>query len=104
MASKRFLALLDLERDIHVAKSAGYAGQDNPDAWSNFREAAGWGLSPLDGCLVRMGDKYKRAQTIRSDTTNEQVGESLRDTLLDLANYALIAICLLDENTLGVEA
>jgi hypothetical protein len=28
---------------------------------------------------------------------NEQVGENIKDTLMDLAAYALIAICLLEE-------
>ena len=28
---------------------------------------------------------------------NEQVGENIKDTLMDLASYSLIAICLLNE-------
>ena len=31
------------------------------------------------------------------DKDNEQVGEKIEDTLIDLASYALIAICLLEE-------
>lgn len=93
----RFLALLDEVRGVHLAKAAGYSGADNPDVWSNFREATAWGLTPLEGCLVRMGDKYRRVQNLRRNPANDQVGESIRDTLMDLANYALIAVCLMEE-------
>ena len=89
--------LLDEVRTIHENKAAGYSGSDQPDTWANFREATAWGLTPLQGCLVRMGDKYRRIQNLRRNPDNDRVGESIRDTLMDLANYALIAICLLEE-------
>ena len=95
-SNPRFLALLDEVRAVHVAKAAGYSGA-NTDTWANFREAEAWGLTPLQGCLVRMGDKYRRVQNLRRNPANDQVGESIRDTLMDLANYALIAVCLLEE-------
>jgi hypothetical protein len=51
------------------------------------------------GVLVRMGDKINRLQHI----TNKQVTlvntETLRDTLIDLHNYAAMAVMLLDEQT-----
>ena len=93
----RFLELLEEIKAIHIAKSAGYSGADNPDVWTNFREAEAWGSTPLQGCFIRMGDKYRRVQNLRRNSTNEQVGESIRDTLMDLANYALISVCLLEE-------
>lgn len=96
MANAAYLALLDKMRDLHVRKSAGYAG-DSLDTWANFRMAEGWGITPFDGCMVRMGDKFIRAQNLVRNPANEQVGEPLRDTLMDLAAYALIGICLLDE-------
>lgn len=103
MASQRYLMLLDEAKALHVAKSAGYAGRDNPDAWANLREAARFGVTPLQGCLVRMADKFVRVGNLMRDPANEQVGEALRDTLRDLSAYALIAVCLLDEETLGPE-
>ena len=102
MASQRYLQLLEDAKDLHRRKSAGYAG-DNPDIWVNFREAEGWGITALQGCLVRMGDKYKRVQSLMQNPANEQVGEAMRDTLRDLMAYAGIAVCLLDEETLGRE-
>ena len=44
-----------------------------------------------------MSDKYIRIGNLRQNPGNDQVNESIRDTLTDLAAYALIAICLLDE-------
>lgn len=97
MSSQAYLQLLREAADLHVRKNAGYAGQDNPDAWENFREAERFGVTPLQGCLVRLSDKFIRVANLMRDHTNEQVGESLRDTLRDLSAYALIAVCLLDE-------
>lgn len=82
--------------DLHRRKAAGYGTADG-DTWANFREAERWGISALQGCLVRMGDKYRRAQNIIRDPLTEQVGEAARDTLMDLAAYALIAVCLMEE-------
>jgi hypothetical protein len=96
-ANKRFLELLDELRDTHVRKSAGYSGADNPDTWANFRLSQNFGISPFLGCLVRMSDKFIRVGNLVKDSRNEQVGEGIKDTLIDLASYALIAICLLEE-------
>lgn len=104
MASQRYLQLLTDAADLHVRKSAGYSGKDNPDAWANMREAARFGVTPLQGCMVRLSDKFIRAGNLMRDPANEQVGEALRDTLRDLAAYALIAVCLLDEESQGIEA
>lgn len=92
----RYLKLLDEMRELHIKKSAGYAG-DNPDAWANFRGSKGFGISALSGCLVRMADKYIRVQNLMKNPDNEKVGENIKDTLLDLASYALIAYCLKEE-------
>jgi hypothetical protein len=97
LGNKRFLELLDQVRATHIAKAAGYSGSDNPDTWANFREAKAWGSTPVDGCFIRMGDKYRRSQNLRRNPDNDRVGEPLKVTLLDLANYAIIAICLLEE-------
>ena len=93
----RFLELLDEMKAIHIAKCAGYAGEDNPDTWANFRQAEGFGVSALLGCLIRLSDKFIRVQNLVRNSKNEQVGESIKDTLIDLAGYALIAICLIEE-------
>lgn len=95
--SPRYLALLDEMRDLHIRKNAGYAGVGNSDPWINFRGAEGFGVDPLRGILVRMSDKYIRIQNLLRDPDNDKVGESIRDTLMDLSAYALIAICVMEE-------
>lgn len=92
-----FSEVIDRARSMHVEKNSGYAGADNPDPWANFRMATAFGLTPLQGVLVRMSDKYIRTVNLRRRPANEQVGESLTDTLFDLGAYALIAICLINE-------
>ncbi len=82
---------------LHIDKNAGYAGADNPDPWANFRLSQAFGVSPFDGVLVRLSDKWSRIQSLRRNPANDRIGESILDTLRDLAAYALIAICLMQE-------
>lgn len=49
------------------------------------------------GVLVRLGDKVKRCQSISKSGIQLVDGEKLRDTLIDMHNYAAMAIMLLDE-------
>ena len=51
------------------------------------------------GVLVRMGDKIHRLQSITSKGINLVQDEKLRDTLLDLHNYAAMGTMLLDNKT-----
>ncbi len=51
---------------------------------------------PLNGLRVRMHDKISRINNlIDSGATPEN--ESLKDSFLDLANYSIIAMMVLDE-------
>ena len=97
---KRYLALVDSIDDLFDRKNAGYAGQENPDAWANFRLAEAIGISASTGVLVRISDKFSRLQSLTRDPGNDRVGESKRDTALDQAVYSLIYICLLEEEEL----
>lgn len=49
------------------------------------------------GVLVRIGDKLNRFQHITTNGIHLVNDESLRDTLLDLHNYAAMCLLLLDE-------
>lgn len=49
------------------------------------------------GVIVRMGDKMQRLLSISSKGVSLVDTESLRDTLIDLHNYAAMGIMLLDE-------
>ena len=50
------------------------------------------------GVLVRLGDKIHRLQSITSKGINLIEDEKLRDTLIDLHNYAAMAIMCLDND------
>ena len=51
------------------------------------------------GVIIRMGDKIGRLSNVVNNGGNILVNESIRDTLIDLHNYAAMAIMLLDEKT-----
>ena len=49
------------------------------------------------GVLIRMEDKLQRSISISNSGINLVDSESMRDTLLDLHNYAAMALMLMDE-------
>lgn len=92
-----YLRLLEFMTRLHVAKAAGYSGEGS-DTWQNFREANAWGISDWQGCCIRLGDKYRRLQNIlRNPKLDMLNGEGAGRTAVDLAAYALILVCLLEE-------
>jgi hypothetical protein len=62
--------------------------QDYGDAFAEY--------GPI-GVLIRMGDKIKRLQSIDKNQITLVNDEKMRDTLIDLHNYAAMALILLDE-------
>lgn len=51
------------------------------------------------GVLVRIGDKIRRMQSITASGVNLVEDEKLRDTLIDLHNYAAMAIMCMENET-----
>jgi len=49
------------------------------------------------GVLMRIEDKLQRAMSITKNGVNLINDEGIRDTLIDLHNYAAMAMMLLDE-------
>ena len=70
--------------ELFKRKNADYG-----DAFANY--------GPV-GVIVRMGDKIQRLVSVSNTRVSLVNNESLRDTLIDLHNYAAMAIMLLDEN------
>jgi hypothetical protein len=50
------------------------------------------------GVIVRMGDKIQRLVSVSNNGVALVDNESLRDTLIDLHNYAAMAVMLIDED------
>lgn len=94
--SERLIQLLDEMKELYKRKNSGYNG-NQPDPFTNFKACQAFGVDPFLGTLVRMADKWGRVCNLAQDAANEQVGESIKDTLSDLAMYALIARCLYEE-------
>jgi len=89
-----FLELLEELRTLHLSKSQDYGSENDPLA--NIRQGAEFvGIEPWRGCMVRVADKVQRLKTYCR--TGRLVHEGVRDTLLDLAAYSLLAIVLFDE-------
>lgn len=91
------VTVIEAMRSLHIRKNAGYAGHDQDDPWLNFRGSVKWNVPPEIGVLIRLGDKYIRTVNLRRDPNNEQVGESLLDSLADFAAYAFIEVCIEEE-------
>ena len=49
------------------------------------------------GVLIRLEDKLQRSLSITKNGVNLIIDEGFRDTLIDLHNYAAMALMLLDE-------
>lgn len=58
---------------------------------------------PLTALVVRMSDKLERIKNLLS-TSDAAYGERLRDSWLDLGNYALIGVMVQDKSWPGIRA
>ena len=90
-----FLGLLQEMEAMHMVKSMYGSTEDH---WKNMRQALHWGATPLQGSFIRMNDKWSRLQSLWQRPDEGHYDESMEDTLLDLAAYALINICLMRES------
>ena len=82
---KQFKTLQKEALDLFSKKNADYG-----DSFANF--------GPI-GVIVRMGDKINRLSNVTKSNITLIKTETIRDTLIDLHNYAAMAIMLMDENT-----
>lgn len=91
--SAKFHALLKEIGDLHDKKQQDY-GQAN-DPFANVRGASDYGVAPWVGAMIRATDKVRRL--MKYATSGKLSNESARDSFLDLAVYALIALLLWEE-------
>ena len=93
--SERFYELLEIMKNPHDAKRHDYANTD--DVFANFRTCEQAGIPAWKGCCVRIGDKFSRIMGFAKKEKLKVKDESIKDTLIDMANYALIALILYEE-------
>lgn len=84
-------------RDILIAKGHDYAGAS--DRFSNFRLCEAMGIPVWKGIVIRMSDKLSRIMCFAKADALQVKDESVEDTLLDLANYALLCLCAYREES-----
>ena len=96
-----FKDVLDELDDMQNRKGKDYGTLGDPLA--NVRASEDFGVPAWLGCAVRANDKMRRIQTAgRQQLTTGQVSlanESVEDSLLDLAVYAIHALRLFREAT-----
>jgi hypothetical protein len=76
--------------EMHRRKGADY-GTDE-DFFANVSASQEWGIPPWVGAMVRANDKVVRLQSYAKGSTLQN--EGVEDSLLDIATYAIIALCL----------
>lgn len=88
-----FYDVLEEARAMHDRKNADYGEDEDP--FSNVRASEDFGIPAWVGCMTRANDKMRRLQ--KAAKGGELANESVEDSLMDLAVYALIALCLFRE-------
>ena len=88
-----FLRIIDEIVALHNKKQQDYGREHDP--FANVRASSDFGVPAWVGCMIRANDKMKRIQRAASGDT--LVNESLEDSLMDLAVYAIIGLVLVRE-------
>jgi hypothetical protein len=79
--------------DLHNIKQADYGRTGDP--FANVRASEDFGVDPWIGSAIRMNDKMRRIQAAARGQNLKN--ESIEDSLLDLAVYAIITLVLYRE-------
>ncbi len=90
----QFLAILEEIRAMHCKKGADYGTAK--DTFANVRASEEFGIPGWKGAVLRANDKMARLKTFSIKGT--LANEGVEDSLLDLANYAIIALRLWRES------
>jgi len=96
-----FYKLLDQMADVHSRKNHDYAGDSDP--LKNLRACERLNLDPFMGVMVRLQDKWSRLEEFVKSGKLMVKDESVLDTLIDNANYSLLAIILYKEQLKNVK-
>jgi hypothetical protein len=97
--SARFHEYLATIGDMHDLKQQDYGRDDDP--FANVREIEKMGIPAWVGTVIRNNDKQVRLQKAVRDTmltgAPQLSNEGVRDTLVDMAVYAVIGLVLFEE-------
>ena len=91
----------DMKALIH-RKNTDYTGGDVvDDPFANFRQAEDFGVDPLVGLAVRMGDKVQRIKAFCRTGKLAVENEGAADAFKDMIGYSLIALGMLAEKEMS---
>ena len=87
--------ILDNMQSVYEAKDNDYSATGLP--MGNLRKCEDAGIEAWRGCLVRIGDKMSRLENFLKEKEYLVISEKAEDTVIDLANYAILMTCLIEE-------
>lgn len=93
MPDQKFNDLIEEIKFLHDKKRSDYSPGE--DSYNNIRASEDWGAPSWLGAMIRVSDKIRRLQKYARDGNLEN--ESVEDSLLDIANYSMIALILFRE-------
>lgn len=95
----RYQELLQKMMEIHDKKKVDYATER--DSLSNFKLCEEIGIPAFAGTAIRLSDKFGRLMHLTKNMLEGKApavkNEKITDTLLDMCNYSLIMIILVEE-------
>jgi hypothetical protein len=89
------LNILGNMQSVYEAKDNDYSATGLP--MGNLRKCEDAGIDAWRGCLVRIGDKMSRLENFLQEKEYLVISEKAEDTVIDLANYAILMSCLIEE-------
>jgi hypothetical protein len=89
------LDILENMQAVYEAKDNDYSATGLP--MGNLRKCEDAGIDAWRGCLVRIGDKMSRLENFLKEKEYLVISEKAEDTVIDLANYAILMSCLIEE-------
>ena len=95
MSKERFHEIVKEMVELHDRKNRDYAGSEY---LSNFLMCEKYiGIPAWKGCIVRLSDKMARIMNVARDDEILVGDETITDTLMDLAVYAIITRILYED-------
>lgn len=91
--------VFDEMKALTLKKNQDYTGGKDADSpFANFDEASSFGVDPLIGLCIRMGDKFQRLKSFAKTgcLALNTPGDSVEDIFRDLIGYSCLALGMLE--------
>jgi len=82
---------------LHEMKQNDYGRVEQGDPFANVRASEDFGIDGWVGSVIRANDKMRRLQKAARQGPESLKNESVEDSLMDMAVYSIIALCLFRE-------